>query len=132
MGDAAGVSFRLTPSTKAPTGARTAGVVTLISVVTLPPRSVVNVDSACPVTEAGASLEPIAVQVHTHSRSSNVSLWRIDRRKSWQLIGSWDPRVRQLMPTQHLQSPGKRISQGDILAARCVMENPSDKWIGNG
>uniref|UniRef100_A0A915PZQ5 peptidylglycine monooxygenase n=1 Tax=Setaria digitata TaxID=48799 RepID=A0A915PZQ5_9BILA len=98
----------------------------------LPPHKKETFETACVVNE-DIELHPFAFRAHTHRHGKMVSGWVVRENQYgediWELIGERNPRLPQMF-----QPVTKNITihQGDIIAARCVMDNDEDKEFSMG
>lgn len=93
-----------------------AGVLLLGTAGTIPPMSVENMETTCPIDEDKV-IHPFAFRVHTHQLGKVVSGYRI-RNNDWTLLGRRNPMKPQMFYPINNTDP---IVAGDILAARCTM-----------
>ncbi|EFO28034.1 hypothetical protein LOAG_00450 [Loa loa] len=93
----------------------------------LPPNNRETFETACIVDE-DIEIHPFAFRAHTHRHGEMVSGWVVREndygQDTWELIGERNP----LLP-QMFQPVNKNITirQGDVVAARCVLNNKEDK-----
>ncbi|VDN85746.1 unnamed protein product, partial [Brugia pahangi] len=98
----------------------------------LPPNKRETFETACIVDE-DIEIHPFAFRTHTHRHGEMVSGWVVRENEFgqnvWELIGERSP----LLP-QMFQSVNKNITirQGDVVAARCVLNNKEDKEFTMG
>nr|XP_022915094.1 peptidylglycine alpha-hydroxylating monooxygenase [Onthophagus taurus] len=103
-----------------------AGVILLGSGGTIPARSISHMEIQCEIEEE-KTIYPFAYRTHTHSLGKVVSGYRVRKGKEgddWLLLGKRDPLTPQMFYPVFNKDP---IYGGDILAARCTMENYRDR-----
>uniref|UniRef100_A0A914GT51 peptidylglycine monooxygenase n=1 Tax=Globodera rostochiensis TaxID=31243 RepID=A0A914GT51_GLORO len=93
-----------------------------------------QLEVACVVDEP-AVLHPFAFRVHTHRHGRKVAGWTVQEdpisgKDRWTMLGQRDPQLPQLF--QPVANQSIIISQGDVLAARCTMENGEKREIKIG
>ncbi|KAI3420334.1 hypothetical protein GPALN_003643 [Globodera pallida] len=93
-----------------------------------------QLEVACVVDEP-AVLHPFAFRVHTHRHGRKVAGWTVQEdpisgTDRWTMLGQRDPQLPQLF--QPVANQSIIISQGDVLAARCTMENGEKREIKIG
>ena len=82
--------------------------------------SVEHMETSCEIREP-VKIHPFAFRTHTHKLGTAVSGWRVDPESNWHLIGRHDPQAPQMF--YPVENKDMVISQGDMLAARCTMNN---------
>ncbi|KAJ0182728.1 hypothetical protein K1T71_002097 [Dendrolimus kikuchii] len=110
---------------------RQAGVILLGTGGKIPPKSVEYMETACQINEDKV-IHPFAFRTHTHGLGVQVSGYAVrhnDNGDTWQLIGKRNPQLPQMFYPVANRSP---ISKGDVLAARCVMNNTRDHTVRIG
>lgn len=75
-------------------------------------------------------MHPFAFRVHTHKRGKSVAGWVVTgdeetQKDNWQLIGERDPQKEQLF--EPLKNQSIVIQTGDVVAARCLIQNDEDR-----
>jgi len=99
----------------------------------IPAKKTEHLEVACVIDEP-VELHPFAFRVHTHQRGTKVSGWLVEENEAgidkWNLLGERDPRLPQLF--QNVFNQSLVISQGDILAARCSIQNNEKRIIKIG
>ncbi|XP_013149632.1 PREDICTED: peptidylglycine alpha-hydroxylating monooxygenase [Papilio polytes] len=101
---------------------RQAGVLLLGTGGYLLPRREEHMETACAITEDKV-IHPFAFRTHTHSLGRVVSGYavvRSARGDQWRLLGKKDPQLPQMFYPVADSAPLRR---GDVLAARCTMNN---------
>ncbi|CAG9534227.1 unnamed protein product [Cercopithifilaria johnstoni] len=99
---------------------------------TLPANKRETFETACIVNE-DIEMHPFAFRTHTHRHGEMVSGWVVRQNEygqdNWELIGERNP----LLP-QMFERVNKNITirQGDVIAARCVLNNKEDREITVG
>ncbi|KAL3123771.1 hypothetical protein niasHT_009984 [Heterodera trifolii] len=98
------------------------------------PKRKEQLEVACVVDES-VVLHPFAFRVHTHRHGRKVGGWAVrEDPKSgtdkWTLLGQRDPQLPQMF--QLVANQSVTITQGDVLAARCSMENEEKREIKIG
>lgn len=109
--------------------AKMTGIISIAGGGRVLPHSVEHWESACPVTQP-VSLRPIAFSAHTHDLGTAVSGWKVDPNGTWTLIAKADPRSSEMFAP--VPDTGLTINQGDIVAARCTMNNTLDQEVRAG
>ncbi|VDK72736.1 unnamed protein product [Litomosoides sigmodontis] len=126
--DFSGVSIE---STIEPLSKR-ASTLLMVSGGKLPARKRESFETACVVDE-DIEIHPFAFRTHTHGHGEMVSGWVVRQdeygQDNWELIGERNP----LFP-QMFQAINKNITiqQGEVIAARCVLNNKEDREITVG
>jgi len=112
---------------------KTAATLLLVTGGSIPAESTTNLEVACVVDE-DVQLHPFAFRVHTHRHGASVGGWVVrekeDGSDEWSLLGKRDPQEPQLF--QPVGDKSVVVSQGDVLAARCVMKNEEKREIPIG
>ncbi|KPI91797.1 Peptidylglycine alpha-hydroxylating monooxygenase [Papilio xuthus] len=101
---------------------RQAGVLLLGTGGYILPNRVEHMETACPIIEDKV-IHPFAFRTHTHSLGqvvSGYSVRRSTRGDHWSLIGKKDPQLPQMFYPVVDTTP---LRKGDVLAARCTMNN---------
>ncbi|XP_049873916.1 peptidylglycine alpha-hydroxylating monooxygenase [Pectinophora gossypiella] len=101
---------------------RQAGVILLGTRGVIPQNSVEHMETACRITE-GKVIHPFAFRTHTHALGKVVTGYVVRQHNTgdeWQLLGKKDPQLPQMFYPVENQTP---IRNGDVLAARCTMNN---------
>jgi len=87
-------------------------------------------ETACVVDE-DVEMHPFAFRTHTHKHGKMVSGWKVtesdDGTDSWKLIGKMDPMKPQMF--YPVEDKNVILRKGDIIAARCAMENDEDREV---
>lgn len=100
----------------------------LISGGYIPPMTTENMEIHCELNE-NKTIYPFAFIAHTHSHGVMEVGYHVRNLSQWTIIGKRDPRLPQgFFPTVS-QEP---IRPGDILAARCTMENLGPEVVKTG
>ncbi|VDN56623.1 unnamed protein product [Dracunculus medinensis] len=100
----------------------------------LPPKQQETFETACIIDE-DVELHPFAFRTHAHRHGVKISGWIVhedeEGKDKWELIGERDPLLPQNF--QPVNNTNLVIRQGDIVAARCVMNNKENKafMMGN-
>ncbi|KAL4713924.1 hypothetical protein ACJJTC_015578 [Scirpophaga incertulas] len=106
--------------TKAPMR-RQAGVILLGTGGVVAPNRVEHMETACTMSEHKI-IHPFAFRTHTHGLGKLVAGYVVRRDESgdvWQLIGKKDPQL----PQMFYPAVSTPVKPGDVLAARCTMNN---------
>ena len=90
------------------------------------PRSISHLETAYKFKE-DLHIHPIAFMVHTHMHGTAVTGWKVSPDGTWSLIGRRDPQLPEIFAPVANQSMVLR--KGDVIAARCTMNNPSDRPV---
>ncbi|XP_063836317.1 peptidylglycine alpha-hydroxylating monooxygenase [Ostrinia nubilalis] len=101
---------------------RQAGVILLGTGGVIPANRVEHMETACTIRE-NKVIHPFAFRTHTHALGTAVSGYAVRREATgdvWQLIGKKNPQLPQMFYPVADNTP---IKQGDVLAARCTMNN---------
>ncbi|KAI5639692.1 putative peptidylglycine alpha-hydroxylating monooxygenase 1 [Phthorimaea operculella] len=107
--------------TKAPMP-RQAGIILLGTGGVIAKKSVVHMETACRINEDKV-IHPFAFRTHTHALGTVVSGYVVRKHENgdeWQLIGRKNPQLPQMFYPVENEAP---VHRGDILAARCTMNN---------
>jgi len=126
--DNSGIVLTMQPQS-ATSVTKRAGVLLLGTAGKINRHSVEHMETECPIREP-LTLHPFAFRTHTHKLGTAVSGWKVDTNGNWQLIGRHNPQQPQMFyPVEE----SLVISQGDIVAARCTMNNTQqhDVYIGS-
>lgn len=91
----------------------------------IPAKSEVKLETAC-IYDEEPRLVPFAFRVHAHSLGNVISGYRV-RDEQWTEIGKQDPTLPQMF--YPVENDALDIEYGDVLAARCTMENTRDKTV---
>uniref|UniRef100_A0A0R3RRA3 peptidylglycine monooxygenase n=1 Tax=Elaeophora elaphi TaxID=1147741 RepID=A0A0R3RRA3_9BILA len=98
----------------------------------LPAKKRETFEAACIVDE-DIEIHPFAFRTHTHRHGELVSGWVVRQNEyghdTWELIGERNPLLPQMF--QRVDN-NITIRQGDVLAARCVLNNKEDWDIAMG
>ncbi|CAH0405643.1 unnamed protein product [Chilo suppressalis] len=101
---------------------REAGVILLGTGGVVGARRLEHMETACTMREE-KTIHPFAFRTHTHALGKVVSGYVVRQKESgdeWHLLGKKDPQLPQMFyPVTH-PTP---IQRGDVLAARCTMNN---------
>ncbi|KAL8606904.1 hypothetical protein ACOMHN_048700 [Nucella lapillus] len=108
---------------------RLAGVYLMLTDGMIPQGKTEYLETACAFPGDGVVIHPFAFRTHTHTLGRVVSGYRI-RNGQWKEIGRQDPRKPQMF--YNVTNPGITVQKGDILAARCTMENKLDHDVAIG
>jgi len=97
-------------------------------------QSTESFETACVVDE-DIEMHPFAYRTHTHRHGRMVSGWLVTEDEEtgadkWKLIGERDPQLPQLFSA--INDSTIVISKGDVLAARCTMENQEKRSVSVG
>ncbi|CAL1535410.1 unnamed protein product [Lymnaea stagnalis] len=114
-------------TTTAPT-TKTAAVYLLGTGGEIPQHSIEYFETACTIQE-DVEIVPFAYRTHAHALGRVISGYRI-RNGEWTEIGRKDPRLPEMF--YNVTSSGITVKKGDILAARCTMENTLDHTVQIG
>lgn len=112
---------------------KTAGVFLLLTGGEILPGMREHFDVACELKE-DVEMHVFAFRTHTHALGKVVSGYRVTRKhgdEHWTLIGKKNPQEPQMFyPVKH----GEEITlkKGDIMAARCAMENRNTHIVSIG
>ncbi|KAJ2940619.1 hypothetical protein O0L34_g14725 [Tuta absoluta] len=101
---------------------RQAGIILLGTGGVIAKKSVVHMETACAINEDKV-IHPFAFRTHTHALGTVVSGYVVRKHENgdeWQLIGRKNPQLPQMFYPVENDAP---IYKGDILAARCTMNN---------
>lgn len=96
-------------------------------------NSVEHMETSCMIRE-NVVMHPFAFRTHTHKLGTAVSGWKIDSNENWILIGRHDPQKPQMFyPIESDPKNELTVAEGDIMAARCTMNNTRnhDVYIGS-
>ncbi|PAA74629.1 hypothetical protein BOX15_Mlig014389g3 [Macrostomum lignano] len=115
------MTYQTTPSPKL------GGVHISLTDGVIPAHSVTHMETSCSY-DGQTTLHPFAFRTHTHSHGRVVSGYRV-RDGHWSLIGSANPQMPQMF---YPVNGSGVIRPGDMLAAKCVMENTGDKDVSIG
>ncbi|OQV24773.1 Peptidylglycine alpha-hydroxylating monooxygenase [Hypsibius exemplaris] len=107
---------------------RQAGVIVMLANGRIPAQRQEVVDIACPIVE-NTEIHPFAYRVHTHKLGKAVSGYVIQDGK-WNLLGKRDPQTPQMF--YPVADDKLVLSAGDIIAARCTMDNPHEHAVKMG
>ncbi|XP_050680602.1 peptidylglycine alpha-hydroxylating monooxygenase [Leptidea sinapis] len=110
---------------------RQAGVLLMGTSGVIGPNRVEHMETACTIREDKV-IHPFAFRTHTHSLGKLVSGYVVcqsERGDKWNLIGSKDPLLPQMFYPVEDPTP---IRPGDIVAARCVMNNTHNHVVKIG
>lgn len=107
---------------------KTAAVYLLGTSGEIPQHSIEYFETACTIKE-DVEIVPFAYRTHAHALGRVISGYRI-RNGEWTEIGRKDPRLPEMF--YNVTSPGITVKKGDILAARCTMENTLDHKVQIG
>jgi peptidylglycine monooxygenase len=96
-------------------------------------KSTENFETACMIDE-DLELHPFAFRTHSHDHGKVVSGWKVtqneDGKDTWELIGKHDPLKPQMF--YPVADEDMTIKLGDIVAARCRMENDGHEAVSIG
>ncbi|XP_013085503.2 peptidylglycine alpha-hydroxylating monooxygenase-like [Biomphalaria glabrata] len=116
-------------SSSVPTS-RKAGVYLMVTDGEIPSHSIEYFEVACRMPEnPNLEIFPFAFRTHAHTLGRVISGYRI-RDTIWTEIGRQDPRLPEMF--YNATTPGLNIVKGDILAARCTMENTLERSVSIG
>lgn len=107
---------------------KTAGVYLVAPNGVIAPTSITYMEAACTFQES-ATLHPFAFRVHTHKLGKVVSGYRV-RGGIWTEIGRRNPQKPQMF--YPVQDSSLDIQKGDVIAARCTMQNPGQQTVEIG
>lgn len=107
---------------------RLAGVYLLLTGGDIPAGQIEYLETACRMEDMPDEVEihPFAFRTHTHTLGRVVSGYRV-RNGQWTEIGRHDPRKPQMF--YNVTTRGITVKEGDILAARCTMENNKNHTV---
>jgi len=113
---------------------RTAATLLMATDGQIPPKNTEKLEVAC-VLDEPVEIHPFAFRVHTHRHGKKVGGWLVEENPvtgvdKWTLLGERDPQLPQLFQPTVNQS--LVVSQGDILASRCIIENDEKRVIKIG
>jgi peptidylglycine monooxygenase len=117
--DDSGVILTLLPKTTKKVNKR-AGVLLLGTGGVIGPKSIEHMESACAIDEP-LKLHPFAFRTHTHKLGLAVAGYRITPDGKWDLVGKHNPQKPQMF--YPVEGKDMTISEGDVMAARCTMNN---------
>ncbi|KAF0306544.1 Peptidylglycine alpha-hydroxylating monooxygenase [Amphibalanus amphitrite] len=86
------------------------------------PKTTQYMETACDIEEDKV-IHPFAFRTHTHALGTVVSGWKVqykDGEYKWTLIGKMDPQLPQMF---YPVLDDITLTKGDIVAARCTMNN---------
>ncbi|EFO84961.1 hypothetical protein CRE_03921 [Caenorhabditis remanei] len=110
-----------------------AATMLLVTGGTLPKNKTESFETAC-VIEEDVVMHPFAYRTHTHRHGKEVSGWLVkeDEKQEdhWELIGKRDPQLPQMFVP--VEDSSMTIQQGDMVTARCVMNNNENHDISMG
>ncbi|VDM77285.1 unnamed protein product [Strongylus vulgaris] len=90
-------------------------------------------ETAC-VIEEDVVIHPFAFRTHAHRHGVDVSGWVVDEDRygvdHWYLIGRRNPQLPQMFAPVHNKTI--TVSQGQMLAARCIMKNDENRNVPMG
>jgi len=95
----------------------------------MPGGSETKVEAACQV-QTNRDLHPMAFRVHTHQLGTAVSGWKVTNHQDWTLLGRKDPQLPQAF--YPVEDNSTVIRNGDVIAARCTMDNWRDSAVYMG
>lgn len=116
--DDSGIILTMLPKTTTKVNKR-AGVLLLGTGGMIAPKSIEHMESACEIQEP-IEMHPFAFRTHTHKLGVAVSGYRISDGK-WELVGKHNPQKPQMF--YPAESKNMTIRKGDVMAARCTMNN---------
>ncbi|KAK7501583.1 hypothetical protein BaRGS_00007014 [Batillaria attramentaria] len=108
---------------------RRAGVYLMVTGGRIPAHSIEYLEAACDFPDSDLEIHPFAFRTHAHKLGRVISGYRV-RHQQWQEIGRQDPRKPQMF--YNVTDPEMTIKNGDILAARCTMENTNNNSVSVG
>uniref|UniRef100_A0A0B7AQ08 peptidylglycine monooxygenase n=1 Tax=Arion vulgaris TaxID=1028688 RepID=A0A0B7AQ08_9EUPU len=114
-------------TTKVPTS-KQAGVYLMLTDGFIPAHSIEYFETACEFEE-DIEIVPFAYRTHAHGLGRVISGYRI-RDGKWTEIGRKDPRLPEMF--YNTTNPDITVRRGDILAARCTMENTLEHDVAVG
>ena len=92
-------------------------------------NSTTLVEHVCPV-DSDVDLHPFQVQTHGHMHSRLISVWKVDGgSKDWSLIGCASGSGKGFNP---VADANLILKKGDLIATRCVIDNPLDQALPFG
>jgi len=118
----------LTLETSTKSTKKRAGVFFMGTSGSIPPHSIEYFEAACPYQD-DVEIKPFAFRTHAHSLGRVISGYRI-RDGEWAEIGRKDPRLPEMF--YNATTDNLTVKKGDILAARCTMENGLDHTVSIG
>lgn len=110
---------------------RQAGIFLLGTSGVIPPNTVEHMETACTLLEDKV-IHPFAFRTHTHSLGKLVTGYVVRRKETgdtWQLLGKKNPQLPQMFYPVVDETP---VGRGDVLAARCTMNNTHDHEVSIG
>lgn len=120
--DSSGVTLITTDVPKA----NHAGVYLMVTGGEIPVGSIEYLETACPYDDI--EIHPFGFRTHTHTLGQVVSGYRV-RDGQWTEIGRMDPKLPQMF---YNVTNKVTLKTGDILAARCTMQNSLDHDVAIG
>ncbi|XP_063239153.1 peptidylglycine alpha-hydroxylating monooxygenase isoform X2 [Bacillus rossius redtenbacheri] len=109
-----------------------AGVILLGTGGMIPPMRREHMETMCRMKEK-KTIHPFAYRTHTHSLGKVVSGYRVREDENgvdqWTLLGKRDPLTPQMF---YPVLSNVTVTTGDMLAARCTMENNRRDWVMSG
>lgn len=108
---------------------RRAGVYLMVTGGRIPAHTVEYLEAACQFPDVDLEIHPFAFRTHAHKHGRVISGYRV-RDKQWEEIGRRDPRKPQMF--YNVTNPEITARRGDILAARCTMENTLNSTVSVG
>ncbi|XP_018325983.1 peptidylglycine alpha-hydroxylating monooxygenase [Agrilus planipennis] len=109
-----------------------AGVILLGTGGAIPPNSITHMETDCKINE-DKIIYPFAYRTHTHSLGRVVSGYKVRRDRygldHWTLLGKRNPLTPQTFYPVFNRDP---VLPGDVLAARCTMENKKNTYTHVG
>jgi len=106
--------------------AKRAGVYLMVSGGEIPAGSIEYLEMACPYDDV--EIHPFGFRTHAHTLGRVVSGYRV-RDGEWTEIGRMDPKKPQMF---YNVTNNVTLKKGDILAARCTMDNSLDHDVAVG
>ena len=93
----------------------------------IPPHAVSHLEVAHRFRVPGLAIRPLAFQVHTHALGTAVTGWKVTPDGEWTLIARRNPQeAESFVP---IARPDVVIREGDLIAARCTMNNTLDRVV---
>ncbi|CAJ0593508.1 unnamed protein product [Cylicocyclus nassatus] len=112
---------------------KTAATMLMVTGGVLPAKSYESFETAC-VIEEDVTIHPFAFRTHAHDHGYDTSGWLVDEDENgqdhWYLIGRRNPQLPQIFAPVHNKT--LTVSQGQMIAARCLMKNDENRNIPMG
>ena len=108
---------------------KSAGIMLVKTEGRIPAHSIEHLEGSCRLSEL-LVLHPFAFRTHTHHLGTAVTGWKVSHDKKWSLIGRKNPQLPQSF--YPVANQNLSISEGEIVATRCVMVNDQDHEVKVG